>query len=220
MSSCAAPAGSPCRTGGGRVAAQYRTARFRLVPQLRRRSASRSRRCASRARLGPSCPMASPTPVGGSRLRARRRRPALRTAWPRVLAPDGGPAVRAAAATCQQGVLRAAVRASRASSPSWAILVRTSVVVRRSWSTYATDTAPLARPATAPLSQEQGLQAHPDHPRDCPGHGALSPAPGTRGLMQVNGPDACGAYWHARAARATMTGWLVMPRWPICGGWP
>ena len=34
MSSCAAPAGSPCRTGRGWVAAQYHTARFRLVPQL------------------------------------------------------------------------------------------------------------------------------------------------------------------------------------------
>ena len=34
MSSCAATAGSPCRTGRGRVAAQYHTARFRLVPQL------------------------------------------------------------------------------------------------------------------------------------------------------------------------------------------
>ncbi len=34
MSSCAAPAGSPCRTGRGRVAAQYHTARFRIVPQL------------------------------------------------------------------------------------------------------------------------------------------------------------------------------------------
>ena len=34
MSSCAAPAGSPCRTGKGKVAAQYHTARFRLVPQL------------------------------------------------------------------------------------------------------------------------------------------------------------------------------------------
>ena len=34
MSSCAAPAGSPCRTGRGRVAAQYHTGRFRLVPQL------------------------------------------------------------------------------------------------------------------------------------------------------------------------------------------
>jgi hypothetical protein len=34
MSSCAAPAGSPCRTGRGRVAAQYHTARFRLVPRF------------------------------------------------------------------------------------------------------------------------------------------------------------------------------------------
>ncbi len=34
ISSCAAPAGSPCRTGRGRVAAQYHTARFRLVPHL------------------------------------------------------------------------------------------------------------------------------------------------------------------------------------------
>ncbi|MCX4799744.1 MULTISPECIES: zinc finger domain-containing protein [unclassified Streptomyces] len=31
---CAAPAGSPCRTGKGNVAIQYHTARFRLVPQL------------------------------------------------------------------------------------------------------------------------------------------------------------------------------------------
>ncbi|WP_406409351.1 hypothetical protein [Streptomyces sp. NBC_01643] len=28
------PAGSPCRTGKGRVAIQYHTARFRLAPQL------------------------------------------------------------------------------------------------------------------------------------------------------------------------------------------
>jgi DNA invertase Pin-like site-specific DNA recombinase len=34
MSSCAAPAWSPCRTGKGKVAAQYHTARFRLVPHL------------------------------------------------------------------------------------------------------------------------------------------------------------------------------------------
>ncbi len=34
MSSCAAPVGSPCRTGRGKVAAQYYTARFRLVPHL------------------------------------------------------------------------------------------------------------------------------------------------------------------------------------------
>lgn len=34
MSTYAAPAGSPCRTGKGKVAIQYHTARFRLVPQL------------------------------------------------------------------------------------------------------------------------------------------------------------------------------------------
>lgn len=33
MSTCSTPAGSPCRTGKGKVAAQYHTARFRLVPQ-------------------------------------------------------------------------------------------------------------------------------------------------------------------------------------------
>jgi hypothetical protein len=34
MSTCAAPPGSPCRTSKGKVAIQYHTARFRLVPQL------------------------------------------------------------------------------------------------------------------------------------------------------------------------------------------
>ncbi|MEV4925061.1 zinc finger domain-containing protein [Streptomyces roseoverticillatus] len=34
MSTCAAPAGSPCRTGKGKVAIQYHTARFRLMPAL------------------------------------------------------------------------------------------------------------------------------------------------------------------------------------------
>ncbi|MFI7537858.1 recombinase family protein [Streptosporangium sp. NPDC049376] len=34
MTSCAAPAGSPCRTGKGKIAVQYHTARFRLVPSL------------------------------------------------------------------------------------------------------------------------------------------------------------------------------------------
>jgi DNA invertase Pin-like site-specific DNA recombinase len=34
MTACAAPAGSPCRTGRGKVAVQYHTARFRLVPSL------------------------------------------------------------------------------------------------------------------------------------------------------------------------------------------
>ncbi|MET7332046.1 recombinase family protein [Nonomuraea sp. NPDC005650] len=34
MTSCAASAGSPCRTGKGKVAVQYHTARFRPVPAL------------------------------------------------------------------------------------------------------------------------------------------------------------------------------------------
>lgn len=34
MSTCAAPPGSPCRTGKGTLAAHYHTARFRLVPAL------------------------------------------------------------------------------------------------------------------------------------------------------------------------------------------
>ncbi len=76
---------------------------------------------------------------------------------------------------------------------------------------YVTDTASLAlaRSATAPLSQEQGIQAQPNRPVTAPVTGHFLPAPQTRGLTQVNGPHACGADWHARAARATMTGWLV-----------
>lgn len=35
MSSCLAPAGSPCSTTAGRVAGRYHTARFQLVPALR-----------------------------------------------------------------------------------------------------------------------------------------------------------------------------------------
>lgn len=34
MSACAAPLGSPCRTGEGEVAIQHHTTRFRLVPQF------------------------------------------------------------------------------------------------------------------------------------------------------------------------------------------
>jgi hypothetical protein len=34
MSTCAAPTGSPCRTGKGKVAIQHHTARFHLAPQL------------------------------------------------------------------------------------------------------------------------------------------------------------------------------------------
>jgi DNA invertase Pin-like site-specific DNA recombinase len=36
MSTCQAPAGSPCRTTKGKVAAHYHTARFRLAPQLKK----------------------------------------------------------------------------------------------------------------------------------------------------------------------------------------
>src|SRR5260370_29765219 len=32
---CEVPAGSPCRTAGGKTAAKYHTARFTLVPSLR-----------------------------------------------------------------------------------------------------------------------------------------------------------------------------------------
>lgn len=35
MSTCQAPAGSPCRTTAGKVAVKYHTARFQLVPSLR-----------------------------------------------------------------------------------------------------------------------------------------------------------------------------------------
>ena len=59
--------------------------------------------------------------------------------------------------------------------PSWAILVRTSVVVRRSWSTCATHAAPLVRSVTAPLSQEQGIQAQPDRPVTAPVTGHFLP---------------------------------------------
>jgi hypothetical protein len=51
MSSCAAPAGSPCRTSRGRVAAQYHTARFRLVPHLAKAPAQRPGPADSQARL-------------------------------------------------------------------------------------------------------------------------------------------------------------------------
>ena len=40
---------------------------------------------------------------------------------------------------------------------------------------YATDIAPLARSATAPLSQEQGIQAQPDRPVAAPVTGRFLP---------------------------------------------
>ncbi|QHY94865.1 hypothetical protein SSPS47_06970 [Streptomyces sp. S4.7] len=50
MSTCAAPASSPCRTGKGKVAIQYHTARFRLVPQLAK-ALSVPKRCFFRREL-------------------------------------------------------------------------------------------------------------------------------------------------------------------------
>ncbi|WP_455565282.1 zinc finger domain-containing protein [Microbispora rosea] len=55
MTSCAAPAGSPCRTGQGKVAVHYHTARCRLVPALASRALWRPRPSASRARSGSNC---------------------------------------------------------------------------------------------------------------------------------------------------------------------
>jgi hypothetical protein len=49
------PTGSPCRTGRGRVAAQYHTARFRLVPHLARAFSVPVPPLRRPARPGPSC---------------------------------------------------------------------------------------------------------------------------------------------------------------------
>jgi hypothetical protein len=72
--------------------------------------------------------------------------------------------------------------------------------------------------ADCPAEPRAGHPSTAGPSRDCPGRGARSSAPATRDLMQVNGPGACGACWHARAARATMAGWLVMTARPCCGG--
>ncbi|WP_419184336.1 zinc finger domain-containing protein [Streptomyces canus] len=56
MSTCATPAGSPCRTGKGRVAIEYHTARFRLVPQLSKALSVRTPAVRKAGRYGPSCP--------------------------------------------------------------------------------------------------------------------------------------------------------------------
>ncbi|MGV9884787.1 zinc finger domain-containing protein [Streptomyces sp. NPDC003006] len=56
MSTCAAPAGSPCRTGKGKVAIQYHTARFRLVSQLANTLSVPTPAVRKPARPGPSCP--------------------------------------------------------------------------------------------------------------------------------------------------------------------
>jgi len=70
--------------------------------------------------------------------------------------------------------------------------------VRKSWSTYATGYSASSSPGDCPAEPRAGIQAQPNHPVTAPGHGALSSAPQTRDLMQVNGPRACGAHWHTR----------------------
>ncbi len=85
MSSCAAPAGSPCRTGKGRVAAQYHTARFRLVPRLAKAVAvpvPPLRRPRSAWTELPRPPAADAAPAGYVRIgyaRASTARPSLST---------------------------------------------------------------------------------------------------------------------------------------------
>ncbi len=70
MSSCAAPAGSPCRTGKGKVAAQYHTARFRLVPRL-----AKALSVAARARRKPGSTWVElPRPVAAGTVPAGRVR--------------------------------------------------------------------------------------------------------------------------------------------------
>ncbi|MGP3926110.1 zinc finger domain-containing protein [Streptomyces sp. 8N616] len=56
MSTCAAPPGSPCRTGKGKVAIQYHTARFRLVPQLAKTLSVQTPAVRKRGRPGPNTP--------------------------------------------------------------------------------------------------------------------------------------------------------------------
>ncbi|WP_449350597.1 zinc finger domain-containing protein [Streptomyces shaanxiensis] len=56
MSTCVAPAGSPGRTGKGKVAIQYHTARFRLVPQLAKTLSVPTPAVRRPGRFGPSCP--------------------------------------------------------------------------------------------------------------------------------------------------------------------
>ncbi|MGS2586677.1 zinc finger domain-containing protein [Streptomyces hebeiensis] len=50
---CAAPAGSPCRTRGGKTAAKYHIPRFIPVPVLRSNSTSSCRRAGSPGSRGP-----------------------------------------------------------------------------------------------------------------------------------------------------------------------
>ena len=71
MSTCDAPVGSPCRTTKGKVAIQYHTARFRLVPQLAKVLNVPTPPCASPARVWAELPRpvnAGAEPVGHVRL--------------------------------------------------------------------------------------------------------------------------------------------------------
>ena len=70
MSTCAAPAGSPCRTGKGKAAIRYHTARFRLVPQLAKTLSMPPRRTQARVGVGRADPAgnAGAEPVGHVRL--------------------------------------------------------------------------------------------------------------------------------------------------------
>ena len=100
------------------------------------------------------------------------------------------------------------------------------VTVRRSSSTDATECSASSSLAGCPAEPRAGHPSTARPSRDCLRSRGLSSAPPTRDLIQVNGPRACGAYWHTRAAGATMTGWPVMtarPRrgcgWPLCPFW-
>jgi DNA invertase Pin-like site-specific DNA recombinase len=71
MSSCTAPAGSPCRTGRGKVASQYHTARFRLVPSLAKAlnvATPAIRKPGSTWIELPRPAAADPSPTGGARI--------------------------------------------------------------------------------------------------------------------------------------------------------
>ncbi|MFC4116024.1 hypothetical protein [Nonomuraea zeae] len=68
MSSCAAPAGLPCRTGRGKVVAQHHTARFGLVPALAKALHVPTPRCASPARPGSYCPAGETQTSGHARI--------------------------------------------------------------------------------------------------------------------------------------------------------
>lgn len=80
MSTCAAPAGSPCRTGKGTVAIQDTPPASVSCPNSPRRSTCRPRPYAGRARRGPSCPAP----------RDRLHPPVLRAHRPRHRRPGEG----------------------------------------------------------------------------------------------------------------------------------